>query len=411
MSVRIQSTFRAADVNKNGTLSIREAAAAGIPPASFAKHDKNKDRRFSSNEFGSYYQRLMVVRRKEQATRIAATRAKRSGRSFKPVGNPVPTVAPKIAQPAGAPLAQAKPEQVKPAAPLVTQVQPAPVEPVVIKAAPVKSEVVQKNRESLQAEAVGKRFVKDLQSQGKLNASDANDMIHVLTLPTPGKDAAANFVEWRTALNNARTRIGALVQSKELSVDEGRSMYLLFEQRAKDAIGWQESGGLIQEEPSVVDAGQRRATKIKGKVAGKVKSVQSKPTKANSDEVARKKAAIAKAAADKLAHDTQRIKDARARLIEQQAKEQAAKDQAAKVQRLKDIEAKKRAASQRSKVEKLPKSGSKGQLKPDSRKPGVKAKQVKPQAVKPDVKAKKQAAKGAAGKVPAPSKLDKKGSK
>ncbi|MDF1836962.1 MAG: hypothetical protein P1V35_03760 [Planctomycetota bacterium] len=348
LSVRIQSTFRAADVNKNGTISIREAAAAGIPPTSFAKNDLNKDRRLSSNEFGSYYQHLVVVRRKEQAKRVAET-AKRKGRSFKPVGvtsKPNPTTQPKpTAQPA--PPAGGQPVQGKPVQP--APVQPAPVQPAPVQSAPAiqpTADVVKKNRDSLQAEAVGKRFVKDLQSKGKLGKADADLLVQVLTLPAPGKAAAENFVEWRAALNNARTRIGALVQSKALTAEEGREMYLLFEQRAKDAVAWQSSGGVTQVNPAPADAsakvaGAKKANKVQGKVKGNVKgktaSVMPKPSDA--ENIAARKKAYAEKEAAKRAHDEQRVKDARARLAEQQAKEQAAKDL-----RIKEMEAKRRAA-------------------------------------------------------------------
>lgn len=346
LSLRIQSTFRAADVNKNGTISIREAAAAGIPPTSFAKNDLNKDRRLSSNEFGGYYRNLLVVRRKEQAQRVAAKAAKRKGRSFKPVtapSQPGPTAAPKTGvlpgTPAGKP-AGAKPASAKPSQPVAGPVQPAPVQPTP-KVAPT-ADVAKKNREILQAGAVGKRFVKGLQSKGKLGQVDSDLLIKALTLPKPGKTAAENFVEWRAALNNARTRIGALVQAKALSVDEGRELYRLFEQRAKDAVGWEASGGVTQVDPAPTKPNTSKPgstpIKVADKVAGKPAPVL--PTSPDADNVAARKEAYAeKEAAAKREHDRRRVEAARARLAEQQAKDQAAKDQ-----RAKQVEAKRRAA-------------------------------------------------------------------
>ncbi len=316
LGVRIQSTFKAADANKNGTVSVLEAAKAGIPPVSFAKHDGDKDRRLSATEFESYYRQLIAVRRKEQATRIAAQKARSKRRSFKPVTGtvpPTPVVAPeKNVQPSdsvGKP-APVNPAPTNPDVLVAVPVQPAPKTPT--------SKVVRKNRDILQAQAVGKQFVKDLQSKGKLSAKDATDMVQVLTLPTPGKDAAANFVEWRAALNNARTRITALVQSNALSADEGRAMYKLFEQRAKDAVNWQESGGVTEIKPDVNKVGALDARKVNGTVAGKVKPVNGKTATAGADDEAAAKRAhdqqrVEDARASKNAHDQQRVEDARAR--------------------------------------------------------------------------------------------------
>ncbi|MFT5057951.1 MAG: hypothetical protein ACI89E_000721 [Planctomycetota bacterium] len=405
LSVRIQSTFRAADVNKNGTVSIREAAAAGIPATSFAKHDQNKDRRLSSNEFEQYYQHLMVVRRQDQAKRVAASVAKRRGRTFRPADvktKPTPVVAPKADVTVGKPVKKQQPVQAKPDQPTLSDVQPAPVMPVA--EAKPQANAIPKNREILQSEAVGKRLVKDLQSKGKLSADDAQGMIDALTLPPPGKTQAENFVEWRAALNNARTRIGALVQSKALTAQEGRQMYLLFEQRAKDAIGWQETGGVTQIDPAPTKAGVEKPKEVKGKVAGKVagkvkpattkpattKPATTKPatTKPGLDDntAARQQAYEAKAAAAKLRHDQQRIRDARARLAEQNAKELAAKNQRLKEEDAKRLAGKKaqKGVSSRKTTLRAPavKGASSAKVKPAT-KPAAKPAAAKPAATKP----------------------------
>jgi hypothetical protein len=380
LSVRIQSTFRAADVNKNGTVSIREAAAAGIPATSFAKHDQNKDRRLSSNEFEQYYQHLMVVRRQDQAKRVAASVAKRRGRTFRPADvktKPTPVVAPKADVTVGKPVKKQQPVQAKPDQPTLSDVQPAPVMPVA--EAKPQANAIPKNREILQSEAVGKRLVKDLQSKGKLSADDAQGMIDALTLPPPGKTQAENFVEWRAALNNARTRIGALVQSKALTAQEGRQMYLLFEQRAKDAIGWQETGGVTQIDPAPTKAGVEKPKEVKGKVAGKV---------AGKVKPATTKPATTKPglAAAKLRHDQQRIRDARARLAEQNAKELAAKNQRLKEEDAKRLAGKKaqKGVSSRKTTLRAPavKGASSAKVKPAT-KPAAKPAAAKPAATKP----------------------------
>jgi hypothetical protein len=407
LSVRIQSTFRAADVNKNGTVSIREAAAAGIPATSFAKHDQNKDRRLSSNEFEQYYQHLMVVRRQDQAKRVAASVAKRQGRTFKPVDvktKPTPVVAPKADVTVGKPVKEQQPVQAKPDQPTLPDVQPALLEPApVMPIAETKPEAneVQKNRKILQSDAVGMLVVKELQSKGKLSEDDAQGMIDALTLPPPGKTQAENFVEWRAALNNARTRIGALVQSKALTAKEGRQMYLLFEQRAKDAIGWQEIGGGTQIDPVPTKAGVEKPKEIIGKVAGKedgrAKSATTKPG-LDDNTAARKQVYEKEVAAAKLKHDQQRIRDARARLAEQNAKELVAKNQ-----RLKEEEAKRLAAkkaqngvlSQKATLKMPPVKGAssekvKSATKPAATKPAAtKPAATKPAATKPVKRVKK----------------------
>lgn len=395
LGVRIQSTFRAADVNKNGTVSVLEAAKAGIPPVSFAKHDGNKDRRLSSDEFENYYRQLMAVRRQDQAKRVAAKKASTKRRSFKPFTGttpPTPVVAPTTdaagGKPAGTRPTQAKPDSssalpVIPAPPLLDQSKPAPVMPAPATANQKKPSVdsVRKNRNILQAVAVGKRHVKDLQSKGKLSAKDADEMIQVLTLPAPGLSAAESFREWRAALNNARQRIGVLVQNGAMSADEGRQMYLLFEQRAKDAVAWLETGGVTEIKPEPSKAKTPADKAAKGNVDASVKPVNAKPTGPDAGKDAVKKAAA------KRALDQQKANDARAKAAAKQAQDRATKDR-----ELKDRQIKARAAKDAQTAKKLPKGATSSTV--------PKAKTRKPSAVKPKGPSKKPQAKKPAVKSP-----------
>ncbi len=407
LGVRIQSTFRAADANKNGTVSVLEAAKAGIPPVSFAKHDGNKDRRLSSDEFEKYYRELIAARKQDQAKRVAAKKANTRRRSFKPVTGttpPAPVVTPKKNV---TPDATGKPAGTKPA-PVVADAPAAapPVIPAPVgQDAPTKSvqktpqqkqpttDIVRKNRDILQAGAVGKRYVKDLQSRGRLSAKDAEDIVNVMTLPAAGLSAAESFREWRAALNNSRNRIGVLVQSGALSAAEGREMYLLFEQRAKDAVAWLETGGVTEIKPQPGKTKTPNDAAAKGRVDGSVKPVNVKKVDTATDKAAGKsddKAADKKAAA-KRALDQQRAKDLRTKAAAKQAEDRAAKDR-----ELKDRQTKARAAKDAQTAKKLPKGATNSTVpraktrKPNTTKP--KGLSKKSQAQKPAVKdAKKDA--------------------
>ncbi|MCP5022890.1 MAG: hypothetical protein GY930_14090 [bacterium] len=397
LGVRIQSTFRAADANKNGTVSVLEAAKAGIPPVSFAKYDGNKDRRLSSDEFEKYYRALIAARKQDQAKRVAAKKASTRRRSFKPVTGtklPAPVFAPKknVAPDATGKPVGAKPVPVAADVPVAAPpVIPAPVE----QDAQVKSvektpqpkqptpDTVRKNRDILQAGAIGKRYVKDLQSRGRLGAKDAEDIVNVMTLPAAGLSAAESFREWRTALNNARNRIGVLVQSGALSAAEGREMYLIFEQRAKDAVAWMETGGVTEIKPQPAKHKTLNDAAAKGNVDGSAKPVNVKKVDKAVGKSVNK--STDDAAATKRAHDQQGAKDLRTKAAAKQVEDRATKDR-----ELKDRQAKARAAKDAQTANKLPKDATSSTVpRAKTRKPDASKRKgllKKSQAKKPAVK-------------------------
>ena len=81
---RVQATFRSADRDQDRSITPREASRAGIPIRDFVRHDADRDRRLSSDEFLLYYRYLLVkagrsvsVSLETEASRIEGGRQKR----------------------------------------------------------------------------------------------------------------------------------------------------------------------------------------------------------------------------------------------------------------------------------------------------------------------------------------------
>lgn len=287
IDTRIQNTFRAVDLDKNGTISPREAAKAGIKARSFAFYDANKDRRLGSDEFQTYYQKLLQQRqaererrrleeeerlRKEAEAKKAekgqdadpAQPAPQKPNTQKPNPNAQGPNGPKErdgqpqGQPPVAPAGQAGGEvPAKPATPAAqdnaeqpivsaqkaskdpkAQAKPvaenANIDPVVRPGAekvPGKTDA-----ELLAAEKAARGTVQRLLKDKHISAQEGRDLYQSLSVGVRGEGGTIGLTEWRTALNNSKTRVTALVRSGALSAQEGRALYDLFEERARRAV-------------------------------------------------------------------------------------------------------------------------------------------------------------------------------
>ncbi|HPF12685.1 MAG: hypothetical protein H6830_08710 [Planctomycetes bacterium] len=273
---RIQATFRATDLDKNGTISPQEAAKAGIPARSFALHDKNKDRHLASDEFQAYYQSLILQSRAERARREAEAEAKRkaeaeakakaakdqpvakgeikdpvkdkAGATPKP-GADTPTpiaqgqgadAQPKPAEEVGQP-EPANPDQAAPVEPVASTggTLPPPASPAGPKVEPATGtpETQPKSdAELVQAEQRARTYIQRLLSKGQISAQDAGEIHQALNAGVSVPSGPQGLTEWRTALNHTKERVTGLVRSGALTALEGREIYDIFEERARRAV-------------------------------------------------------------------------------------------------------------------------------------------------------------------------------
>ena len=275
LAERIQATFRATDLDKNGTVSPQEAAKAGVPARSFAAYDKNKDRRLASDEFSAYYQKL-IERRAERARKAKEAKQKQEAAKRKaledakkkpgvkapavgaektlgktPASTPANTPAREAAKEAQKPIPVAQQPKVEPAK---TDGQtPGSTEPAVAKnvakakdaGAPgvdAKKQGTPKPEPELtpvqliQTEQRARTYVQRLLAKGHVTVPEASDLYQSLSVQVPAPTAPNQIALWREALNQSRDRVTGLVRGGSLTAAEGREMYQLFEVRARRAV-------------------------------------------------------------------------------------------------------------------------------------------------------------------------------
>ncbi|MEZ6003645.1 MAG: hypothetical protein R3F33_05615 [Planctomycetota bacterium] len=381
---RITATFRATDLDKNGTISPREAAKAGIPAKAFALHDKNKDRRMGSDEFRDYYQQLIADSRaerarraEEEAKRKAEEEAKRKqaeadasrkqgdpaadpakpadGPVAKPAdrpavdpGKPVPVAGGPDAKPAAAPgeadakpadASGVRPEGATPAKRVQGKVQPRDPKPSEQKPTPVadgpkpnegtEDNAGRQDPEMLKKEQRARGHVQRLLAGGQLSAADGREIYkslgEVILLGQDGKpDAKAaqeSIVAWRGALNHAKDRVTALVRSGALSAEEGREIYDVFEVRARGAA--QKLVEIVEAENAAKGEPAKPVLPAEGVKPADGKPVEGRPlSKEEAAKEAERKAAEQKA---QDAHNQERAQQARENLRKAQAEEAAKK--------------------------------------------------------------------------------------
>ena len=286
LAERIQATFRATDLDKNGTISPQEAAKAGVPARSFAAYDKNKDRRLASDEFSAYYQKL-IQRRAERARKAEEAKkkaekqaeAKRKAQKDGPkkdgpkkdvqvkeakkatvkTDGQVPAKAPKTggAEAANKAPAKAASNDAKRVPPGPTaQGNAATLGP---KGAPPAGKVADTNKtrskrngrntedqgkpqpeltpvQLTQTEQRARSYVQRLLAKGHVTVAEASELYQSLSVQVPAPTAPNQIAKWRESLNKSRDRVTRLVRAGSLTAAEGRAMYQLFEIRAKRAV-------------------------------------------------------------------------------------------------------------------------------------------------------------------------------
>lgn len=212
---RIRSVFQSTDTNGDGELGVAEARRKGIPAIDFAVQDADKSGALSADEFYVYYRQLLskAGRRvpasleQEVARVVAARKAAASGEQpgATPGEEPVKTPSIKPVKPA-----------VKPAGKPVEVEQPAP------------SAGDDPARRAQQ-------LIKRLVDGGSVSAEDGRALYAALVTPTAAAGDVTALGDLRSALNQARTRVGPLVQSGSLSASEARELSAFFSERASSA--------------------------------------------------------------------------------------------------------------------------------------------------------------------------------
>ena len=369
---RIQSTFRAVDLDKNGTISPREAAKAGIKTRSFAFHDKNKDRRLASDEFQAYYTKLVAQqqaererrqkealereRKQAEAKQKREEAAKREAASPKDQPQPNQPEKPAPGVPGATPQRGGSPNQPgTPAGPLegaaagngkaaggaqkptqkptanpsevpavanrtttptrVTrkpkrgQADPAKLDSVI---KPGASKASQKtDAQLLKDEQAARSVVQRLIASKQISAQEGRDMVQSISVGVRGQNGTIGLTEWRTALNNSKTRVTALVRSGVLSAEEGRAMYDLFEERARRAVLASQPGKPAESKEAGAKPNAKPETKPQTKPGvqpvAQPNGVQAKDFRKGNEDLA----GLTEAQLQKLQQDAERIQNAR----------------------------------------------------------------------------------------------------